>query len=259
MKRHSGSCLRQFRTTQMNTFKTKGLVLREYEAGESDKRLVLLCKGTGLLMVYARGARKAKSKFLAASQMLTYGDYVLADGKRFVSMAQADVIESFYPIRQDYTRLCYAQYVLEICEKTIPSRTPCDEVLRLLLKTLQHISKDTPGAVSVFLFRFFLFNGLEPEMNCCCICGCAEPSGSAGVSRLFCEEGIVCHNCQRRGASKTSMLLSYSAGEAVRYILGADLKQAFLFKAEESVLEELALASCLCLRGHFPIKLQTEL
>ena len=246
------------KTAKMNTFKTKGLVLREYEAGESDKRLVLLCKGAGLLMVYARGARKAKSKFLAASQMLTYGDYVLADGKQFVSVAQADVIENFYPIRQDYTRLCYAQYVLEICEKIIPGRTPCDELLRLLLKTLQHISKDTPGAVSVFLFRFFLFNGLEPEMNCCCFCGEVEPPDNDGVFGFFCDEGMLCRGCKKRGVSKACMPLSYSARQAVRYILESDLRQAFLFSADEDVLEELVKASRLCFLGHFQVELRVD-
>ena len=271
----------------MITFKARGLVLREYETGESDKRLTLLCKGHGRLMVYARGARGTKSKFLAASQMFTYGDYVIADGRQFLSMNQGSVIESFYPIRQDYTKLCYAQYVLEICEKTIPDRTPCDELLQLVLKTLQHISRQkiTPSqpfdsaqpsdsigsakgieltgqqAVNVFLFRFFLFYGLAPEMNCCCLCG-EELNNS---STLFCDEGMVCLRCQKygpgtvSGAAKTRMPLSLPAQEAIRHILSADVNQAFMFRAKDSVLTELTLAARLCWMGHFSITLQTDI
>jgi len=207
-------------------------------------------------MVYARGARKAKSKFLAASQMFTYGDYILGDGRQFLSLNQADVIESFYPIRQDYTSLCQAQYILEICEKTIPDRTPCDDLLQLLLKTLQHISgqNTTSGkqAVCVFLFRFFLFYGLAPEMNICCLCG-EELSSSAAI---FCDEGMICHRCQN---NKARMPLSLAAQEAIQHILRENLKQAFMFRALDSVLNELILAARLCWQGHFSITLQTDI
>jgi len=272
----------------MNTFKARGLVLREYETGESDKRLALLCKGHGRLLVHARGARGAKSKFLAASQMFTYGDYVIADGRQFLSLNQGSVIESFYPIRQDYDKLCYAQYILEICEKTIPDRTPCDELLLLVLKTLQHISRqnapslsvetdklsaaertDEAGdvkisgqqAVSVFLFRFFLFYGLAPEMNVCCLCG----EGLDHSATLFCDEGMVCFNCQKHrpaapnGTAKSRMPLSLGAQEAVRHILSTDVNQAFMFRAKDSVLAELTRAARLCWMGHFPITLQTDI
>lgn len=235
----------------MTTFKARGLVLREYEAGESDKRLLILCKGTGLLMVYAKGARKVKSKFLAASQILTYGDYVLADGGKFKTMTQAEIIENFYPIRQDYDRLCRAQYVIEFCEKTIQHRTPCDDLLKLVLKTLQHISKDTAGAPSIFLFRFFLLNGVAPQMGCCCMCGATDKA------ELFCEEGLLCLQCRNR--VKGYMPLSLPARDVIRYVLGSDLNKAFLFKTNELVLREIRSAANLCRLGHFDIVLQTEI
>jgi len=258
----------------MKTFKCRGLVLREYEAGEADKRLVVLCKEFGKLIIYARGARKPKSKFLAASQVLTYGDYVVADGKQFFSMNQAEIIENFYPIRQDYDKLCHAQYVLEICEKTVPSRTECDQLLRLVLKTLQHISnvatdEITPNnnsksvqlstelalkqIVCVFLFRFFVFNGLAPEMESCCICG-----NELDAATIFCDEGMVCRECQKHKLSKTRMQISLAAQEAIRYILKSELNKAFMFEVEGSVLRELYRAAQLCWEGHFSVVLQSE-
>jgi len=217
-------------------------------------------------MVYARGARKAKSKFLAASQMFTYGDYIIADGRQFLSMNQGTVIENFYPIRRDYTSLCYAQHVLEICEKTVPERTPCDDLLRLILKTLQHIAISAESglngagrqAVHVFLFRFFLFYGLAPEMNSCCLCG-EDINDSAA---LFCDEGMSCHICPKPdGISyvKARISLSLAAQEAIRHILSEDINSAFMFRVQSSVLDELERAARLCWLGHFPITLQTDI
>ena len=243
--------------------------MREYEAGESDKRLLLLCKGHGRIMVYARGARKAKSKFLAASQMFTYGDYVLVDGRQFYSISQAEVIEAFYPIRQDYTRLSYAQYIFEICEKALPDRSPCDELLRLVLKTLQHISgqkesgqKDNHSgasckqALSVFLFRFFLFNGLAPETGCCCSCGADDDRPA-----LFCDEGVLCQSCAVTDTvtDKIRMPLSPAAIDAISHIIAAEMPQAFMFRVQETVLEEIYKAAQLCWLGHFQIRLHTAI
>ena len=103
----------------MQTIKARGLVLREYEAGESDKRLLLLCKEHGRMMIYARGARKPKSKFMAAAQLFTYADYVITVGRGFHALAQAQVIESFYGLRTDYDRLTAAHLLAEVCEKTL--------------------------------------------------------------------------------------------------------------------------------------------
>jgi DNA repair protein RecO (recombination protein O) len=239
----------------MNTFKARGLILREYEAGESDKRLSLLCKGRGRILVYAKGAKKPKSKFLAASQMFTYGDFILAEGRQFFSLSQAEIITNFYPIRQDYNSLCHAQYLLEICEKTIPDNTPCDDLLRLLLKTLQHISKKQADisekqAVLVFMFRFFLFYGLAPDMSNCVVCGAELKEGAS----VFCDEGLVCKRCQ---VNKVRMKISPVAAAALAYILGSDINTAFMFKAEEQVLKELEKAARLCWIGHFNINLRT--
>jgi len=237
----------------MKTFKTRGLVLREYEAGESDKRLSVLCKDYGRIMIYARGARKPKSKFLAASQLLTYADFIIADGRQFYSMAQAEVIENFYPIRQDYQLLCHAAYLLEICEKAVPAGTPCDELLRLLLKSLQHISMQNISpkqAAIVFLFRFFLFYGLAPEMDCCAVCG-----GSIEKSNIFCEEGMICKNCIK----KNRMLLSDAAIHSLRHILQSELNQSFLFRIDDTALKALSQAAYLCWLSHFQFPLQTDI
>jgi len=250
----------------MITFKAKGLVLREYEAGESDKRLLILLKGHGRKFVYARGARKPNSKFLAASGLFTYGDFVLADGKQFLSLAQAEVIENFYSIRQDYDMFCWACRIIKVCEKAVPEATPCDDLLRLALKALQHIStsqQDIPTivaeqAVAVFLFRFFLISGIAPEMEVCSACGesldAANTFGSIDISSstdssfIFCHEGLLCISCRgkapERASSRAFMKLSPAVKAAIKHILSSELNQAFLFRCNK--LGELMRAANLC-------------
>jgi DNA repair protein RecO (recombination protein O) len=155
-KRVSGIPAGAKRIFHVKQIKVRGIVLREYAAGESDKRLVIFCKGVGRLLVYARGARKPTSRFMSAAQLFTYADFVLTKGNGFYSLAQAEIIESFYPLREDYDRLMAAHLVAEVCEKTLLDSIESDDLLRLVLKSLTLLAKGkvSPAQVAtVFLLH----------------------------------------------------------------------------------------------------------
>jgi len=242
-------------TNSMKTIKVRALVLREYEAGESDKRLLLLCKERGRIMVYARGARKPKSKFMAAAQVFTYADFVLAQGQGFYSVTQAEVIESFYNLRTDYDVLMAAHLVAEVCERTLWEGQDSDELLLLALKSLGHLAANADNlppkqVVCVFLLRFFAFYGVAPQADACVICNLPGDEITDGV--CFCAEGLVCaeHSLQIQGG-KVIRKLSESAVFALRFILQSNLAQSFRFNAYDSVLEELRKVTVLLWGSHF--------
>lgn len=235
----------------MKTIKVRALILREYEAGESDKRLLLLCKKYGKIMAYARGARKPKSKFMAAAQMFTYADFVLAKGKGFYSLTQADVIESFYPLRQDYDRLLAACYMADICKKTLWENINSDELLKLMLRSLKHLTKGIlppTQIVNVFLFRFFDVHGFQPQLDECTICNCSVDEISGGI--YLHSEGLACksHNI-------ISHHVSAGALAAMQHIQKSDLRLSFMFNTTDVILKELTQAANLMLNSHFEIKL----
>ena len=236
----------------METVKARGLVLREYEAGESDKRLLLLCKDHGRMMIYARGARKPKSKFMAAAQLFTYSDFVLTKGRGFYALAQAQVIESFYGLRTDYDCLAGAHLVVEVCEKTLLEDIACDDLLLLALKSLNHLSKNALPSlqvIGVFLMRFYAYYGLTPDVDACTVCGEDVDAGA-----FFCAEGLVCKQHKPGYSAK----LSQTGIFALRYILGSDLAAAFMFNAREDVIQELWAAARMLWRCHFDWKLASE-
>jgi len=236
----------------METIKARGLVLREYESGESGKRLILLCKEHGRMMINARGARKPKSKFMAAAQLFTYADFVVTVGRGFKALAQAEVIESFYGIRTDYDRLTAAHLLVEVCEKTLLENIACDDLLRLTLKALSHLSKPhlpPLHVIGVFFMRFYAYYGIAPEVDTCVTCGEDVESGT-----YMSAEGLVC------AAHKPNYAIGISRAAvfAMRHILGSGLAEAFRFNAHESVLQELRNAARMLWRLHFDWKLMTE-
>lgn len=230
----------------MKQIKARGLVLREYEAGESDKRLLIFCKEHGRLMAYARGARKPTSKFMAAAQPFTYADFVLVKGQGFYSIAQAQIIESFYSLREDYDRLMTAYQITTACEKTLWDNLESDELLKLALKSLAVLAKGQlpPGQVaSVFLLRFFDVHGMRPQTDSCVLCS----TPVSGAKMVLCAEGLVCDTHK----SATYQPLSLAAIVALQHILSNDLAKSFLFTATDAILAELQKAVKLLWKCHF--------
>ena len=234
----------------MSSFQAKGIVLRDRDTGETDKQLTLLTKKYGKITVIAKGARKPNSKFLSSAQLFTYSDFVIYDGGRFLSVAQADVIESFFALRSDYTRLCTAQYFIEVCNKTTPYNAPCDDLLHLLIISMSALAKGIRSpylTARAFEIKFFQVNGIAPETECCAKCGGALPEPIR-----FGGDGIIC-GCYALPAVKISL----AALTAMRYILTADLPNIFKFNASHEVLNEMKNASGLFFKHHFDVNINS--
>ena len=232
----------------MSSIHTKGVVLCARDAGETDKQLTLLTKKYGKIMVSARGARKPRSKFLASAQLFTYSSFIIYDGGRFFSVAQADVIKNFFELRTDYTRLCTAQYFVEMCDKTIPYNAPCDEILHLLIISLSSLAKGirSPYLIArAFEIKFFQLSGVAPEVEKCAKCG-----GPLSQPVRFGSDGAVC-GCYIQPA----LIISEPALSAVKYILLADLPNIFKFSLGQAGLDEMRSASRLFFKHHYDAKI----
>ena len=240
----------------MKVIKARGIVIKEFEANESDKRLLLLCKGLGRIMVYARGARKPKSKFLSAAQLFCYSDFVLADGPGFFSITQVDVIKSFYNVRLDYDRLMAAHLFAEICDKSTFEKLNLDELLLLMLKSLAMLEKNTYPAKQVavvFMLLALSFHGLRPITDVCTIC--SKPVESFRKTAFFAGDGITCKSCYLQ---KKVIPASQASLAAVNHILCRSLTDAFHFKATDEVLVELFEIAHFLWSSHFDFELVSQ-
>ena len=75
------------------------------------------------VLLSARGARRVKSKLLAATQLFCYADFVVYEGKGFYSVTQAELQNSFYGLRLDMDKFSEAMYLAELTERSCPAWT----------------------------------------------------------------------------------------------------------------------------------------
>ncbi|MDO4300169.1 MAG: DNA repair protein RecO [Clostridia bacterium] len=209
----------------MSSEKIRGIIIRENFSGEADKFLTLFAKDKGKISIFAKGARNTKSKFLAASSLFTYGDFIVRTSTKTPALLSADVIESFYNIRTDLSAATYASYFAEFIDKAVIDNVADNNAMLLLLKSLQKLSKknnNTRLTGLIFQLRFLDILGYKPDIK-----------------------GIKPYSL-----SRTSLY-------ATEYILNADLNTAFSVSLDIEYIKELEAFIEKYIEYHIDIKLNS--
>src|SRR5690625_1080684 len=153
----------------MALFKTEGIVLRTRDLGEADKILIIYTKEHGKLSAVARGARRSRSRLLAPSQLFSHSKYLFYKGRSLHSVSQAELANSFRPLREDISRLAYASYLAELLDVFISESEPNAELFRNGLEgfTLMAGADDLELASRWFEMNLLAHLGYRPELHYC--------------------------------------------------------------------------------------------
>lgn len=223
----------------MGVFKDKGIVLKEYRTGERDKNLVLLLKSAGKVTVFAKGANNPKSKFGASAQLFALSEFVIFEGRGFLSLTQCECIENFHAVRNGFEALCYASHILELLDKTLLPGMDSGAALRLACLSLRALAGGKPPGLAAAAFELKLLQaeGLTPVTGFC-----AECRKTVGGAVFFGEQGVVCNECSATAATGPTVRLSPAAVSALEYILNAGTSNFLKFSLSDSPLKELLSA-----------------
>lgn len=236
----------------MGTEKLRGIVIREQVKGESNKQIVLLAKGVGRVVLSARGARNAKSRLLAATQLFCYADFVVFEGSGFYSITQAELLNSFYGLRMDIDKFSEAMYLTELVDRSCPAGMEQDEVLELLYYAFLVMDKGTlpPKLVSrIFELKLLQINGLfAPEE--CNICGKSE-------GNLYFDGRTGAFYCAAH-RTQNSILVYDAVRKAFAYVLEKEGKAVFGFNLSDEALEQMTVILRNYMDIHMDLRLKTR-
>lgn len=182
------------------------IVLRYANYRDNDRMLTLFSPTQGRIEALARGCRKPRSPILNASELFALGDFELYQKGAHLTVLNAQMIETFYPLRADFDRLSVGTYLLNVAECIIQPGVPAQELFMLLLHTLSRLTfTDQPWRplVAGFLLHLSACEGFRPRLMHCVHC---EKRLSDAETTWFDQAGggLVCHDCRTKAYTAVS-------------------------------------------------------
>lgn len=196
--------------------KCRGIVLRQIALSESDKLLTLLTAENGKITVYANGTCSYRSKLAASSQVFCYSDFVLYAKDDNYWVRETNLIENFFALREDVTRVALASYICEVADDASMEEMPEPELLRLVLNTLYAIVSGKYPMEKIkacFEIRAAAQLGFAPDVSACALCG------SPDMHFLDVGNGCaLCEECASLHPEVKKLPLSPAVARAISYI-----------------------------------------
>ncbi len=223
---------------EMLTF--KGIVIREYPVGESDRFIHVFTKEYGVIELMARGSRKMISKNAGASQLFAYSDFSVRSDKGKMYLDSSQLIHLFYDIRSDIKKLALADYISEIVSYAAGHNKQSDDIMRLFLNTLHFLSsgeRDTELLKAIFEMRFMTEIGMMPDIVCCPVC--MTYSAPYMLFDLISTK-LYCTSCFKGKYDDTQITINDSTVHALRHIVFADMDRLFNFRLAKKSMEKLS-------------------
>ena len=216
----------------MEPVKINGIVVNSANMGDNHKMLTLLTQERGVISVSAHGVKSLKNKNSQAVSPLCYSQFVLNEKGDIYSLVSADVIESFYKLREDVVALSYGVYFAQLAAYIVGRDNQAQDEVRLLLNTLYLLSCDAGRAFvlcAAFELKLCEYGGIAPYIDSC---SCGED----GIYFDVKEGELTCPIHK----SEWSKKISENAKKVMEYVQNASMKEALSFDTPKDVAREVS-------------------
>lgn len=240
----------------MALYNVEALVIRVRDLGEADKILVLLTREEGKVEAVARGARRPRSRFAAASQLFTQIQAGLFHGRSLDTLSQVEIMESFRHMREDLLRMAYGTYVCEVMDEMVKEKQRQESAYLLLLTTLHLLNNpelDPEPIRRAYELKLLSLLGFRPSLEQCVVCG-GDPGAAPQVRFAPALGGVICPTCPSEG--EVVHRITRGTLETMKRLLAGDIRRAHMIRITGETGAELdrVLGDYIVARIERPIK-----
>jgi DNA repair protein RecO (recombination protein O) len=198
----------------MPVYTSDALVLRTYKLGEVDRIVVFLTKDRGKKRGVAKGARRARSRFVGALEPMTQAGvaYYEREGRDLVRINYVEPTRS--PLSAaNGDALGHIGYFAELIDEWAPEAHADERLFRLGASITNAIAAGAPVEPLARYFEYWLLRlqGVYPSLVSCP--GCAEPLVSGAVMPAR-DDLFVCPACAPAGGTSMGV-------DALRFLKAA--------------------------------------
>ena len=229
-----------------------GLVLREMQSGDNDRRILVLTS-EGKMWMTAKGAKSVRSKYAAISQIFSYANFEFYEKNNAKWVSGGSAISVFNNLQNDLEAFSLASYIAQIADEITEEEYPAENILRTTLNMIYAIDKKLKPLEQIKA-SYELFaaseSGFCPDLFECSECASETFSDTSTVWLDVMNGGIICEECLKKksgglplpekDAYETKNVLfplDVSALCAMRYVMSAQPQRllAFSLSNEQSL------------------------
>ncbi|HXX46892.1 MAG TPA: DNA repair protein RecO [Myxococcota bacterium] len=178
--------------------RTRALVLRTFDQGESDRVVHLYSQALGRVGAIAKGARRSKRRFPGTLEILSVVEVRLVDPPRaaLMRLETAKLARAFEGIPARLGRFAIACQFLELLDRATPERLPQPELFHFAEGVLAVLDAETPDPLLALLVQAKTLArlGYRPQLARCAVCG-AELATGQRAAFMPAQGGAVCRSC----------------------------------------------------------------
>ncbi|QDU08298.1 DNA repair protein RecO [Gimesia aquarii] len=193
----------------MSNEKTEGLIIRLADFSESSKVITWFTRDFGKIASLAKGAKRLKSSFEAAIDLLATCRivFIRKSSGGLDLLTEAQLVNRFRPYPGNLSNLYVGYYIAELLDALTEEYDPHPELFDAACVVLQHLQEHDDYQKSLIIFELTILEeiGQLPQFQYCT--GCSQELGEL-ESYLYDANngGLYCQHCeqQRHGKVRVS-------------------------------------------------------
>lgn len=216
----------------------KGIVTRSNDYRDNDRIINLFTTDGEIITAAIYGAKGVKGHKAVASQIFTFGEYVIDSKNNRNTVSSCTVIETYRPITRDYARYTTGCMMVSSINTAMSESEDNPDVYLLLQHCLTYLAYSDlhqDDLLIYFFLHLMCLIGYCPSITECASCGANIKMLSS--ARFDCEQGgAICFECP---AQSKIINLSALSLEAMRRMLLLDFDELSKLILPQKVRREL--------------------
>ena len=202
--------------TRERTYRSEAIVLKRSDFGEADRLLTLFTRDFGKIRAIAKGARKPQSRKTGHVELFMRTNCFFAKGREMDILTQAEMVESYLPLREDLVRTTYAAYVVELLDRFTVDEDRHPDIYQLLSQALgwMAVHDDVMLVARYYELHLLSLAGFQPQLFNCVACG--EPIQEQ--DQFFSAELGGFLSPEMRSADRRAQSVTAVAVKVLRYL-----------------------------------------
>jgi len=219
----------------LSILETKAVIIKTQDFKENDKLVWFYTEKLGKITAVVRGAKKSKSKFLALTLPLCYGEYMVYKGKNLYTLQEGKIINSFQGLLDNLHKLTFSSYLCELIDIACSDNEINVELFRNLVTTLYLLNTnalDYELLIRAFELKLLKSTGYNLTLDRCSICR-KKISSSNYISLSY--YGGVCEECPR----EHGLFISKGAYNALRFLMNMNVDKLYRLNLNNDIKAEI--------------------